>query len=164
MQYAIDANRRYYRVASRRYNSTRTLGQRAPAVVLGSAFVLYAALVMAAVAGWLDWTGHAPPRSLAMLLMSFSLMPALIRLYSTSRKRHFHMTVIPGSSGMEAHSGSAVSLTDWSQFTRAVRFLDGILLLQASHYHWLPDGALHGSTPLEVVDLVRSKMPVEMRA
>jgi len=151
-------------MARRRYNRSRTRNQRLLALVCGTALVLYGLLLIAAVAGWLDWTGHAPPRGLAIVLLSFSLLPGLIRLHSATRRIHCCTTVIPGPAGLEVRAGNASALLDWQQFTRAVRFADGILLLQRSRYRWLPDAALRESTPLEVVDLLRSKVPIEMHA
>jgi hypothetical protein len=164
VHYAFDANRRFYAVARRRYHSARTLRQRVLALVFVTALALYAVLLIAAAAGWLDWTGHAPPRGLAVILLGFSLLPALLRLYSATRKVHCRTTVTPGPSGVEVHTGNAGALVDWQEFIRAVRFPDGILLLQRGLYRWLPDAALHGSTPLDVVELLRSKVPVEMHA
>ena len=60
--------------------------------------------------------------------------------------------------GMSSSGKRGEGRLDWSGFSRARRFADGLLLFQGPHlFHWFPDSACtHAGTAVrEVGDLVR---------
>jgi len=165
VHYVVEADREFFAVGRSRYNSAIGLGRRLLGMVPVALLILYAVLLIAASAGWLDWTGYAPPRGFAGLLIGVSLVPGLMLLYSRTRKGYGQLTVTPGSTGLDVRTGNVQALVGWQNFLRAVRFPDGVLLLQEKGlYRWLPDTALQESTSVEVVELLRRKIPVEMHA
>ena len=50
----------------------------------------------------------------------------------------------------------------WTMYRRAVRFSDGILLVQKGAIRWLPDESLATGSVDEVTALVRSKLPLRV--
>ena len=63
--------------------------------------------------------------------------------------------------GMSSSSKRGEGRLDWSGFSGAQRFADGLLLFRGPHmFHWLPDSACtQPALPSEVGDLVRRHVP-----
>jgi hypothetical protein len=64
--------------------------------------------------------------------------------------------------GVTIHAKSLQGTYPWSVYSRAVRFSDGMLLLQRGGMRWLPDAALLSGTVGEVLVLVRAHLPIRL--
>lgn len=64
-------------------------------------------------------------------------------------------------SGVALTGPQSTATIQWSAYERAVRFPDGIVLLQGRvMMRWLPDVGLVEGTPQQATDLVQSKVPL----
>lgn len=62
--------------------------------------------------------------------------------------------------GVSIQAKSVHGTYPWSEYSRAVRFSDGMLLLRNGAMRWLPDSALQRGTVEEALALVRSHLPM----
>jgi hypothetical protein len=64
--------------------------------------------------------------------------------------------------GVTIHATSLQGNYPWSGYSRAVRFSDGMLLLQKEGMRWLPDAALLSGTGDDVLALVRAHLSTRL--
>ena len=167
MLYTIDADRAFYRVGRRRYFSVlspndaiRNLG---PSVILYLWVVGYGVYLLAAAVGLLPFPREGMGAAVVMTLM-FPWVCTLIRMIS-ARTFRGHIDVLVSASGLQIHAGKLTGPVAWDEIVRGVRLHDGILLLQKGClYRWLPDSALRNADPLDVVQLLKSHVALDVRA
>ena len=162
MYYAIDASGPFYRVARRRYYRALGVAHLLRVLAFPTLLVLFGVYLIVAAAGWL----YYPRRGMALAVLNallFCWVWAVVRTLSLSRKPRGHVEVFLDPRGLEIRGANAVASVGWQSIVRAVRFSDGILLLQKGLYRWLPDTALQNATPIEVINLLRSSVALEVR-
>jgi len=161
LEYHIRADEDHYLTAYARYRRQlcwyRWLRS---AVVL--VWIAFAAFIYFSKAAVVDWP------SIGLSLFVVLLVAALIFYTPLSRAvlRH-RIRKIPtlnddwvmrlSDDGMSSSGKRGEGRLDWSGFSRARRFTDGLLLFQGPHlFHWFPDSArTQPALPSDVGDLVR---------
>jgi hypothetical protein len=161
LEYRIRADEDHYVTAYARYRRQlwwyRWL--RPTVVLVWIAFAAFSYFSKAAAADW---------PSIGLSLFVVILVAALIfsTPFSRALLRH-RIRKIPtlnddfvmrlSDDGMSSSSKRGEGRLDWSGFSRARRFADGLLLFQGPHlFHWFPDSArTPPALPSDVGDLVR---------
>lgn len=116
-------------------------------------------LFLAVANGLLSWGAFS--RFLGFVVaISFVEWCALIILPHRRVKKKIGLEVayMLNASGITIRCSNVAGELNWSFFSHAARFADGILLVNEAAVYWLPDFALFGSDVGGVTNLVRSKV------
>jgi hypothetical protein len=164
VEYRIRADEDYYVTAYARYR--RQLWwyrwhRRARVLAwIGLAALIYLALIYSSKGAPADW----PPIGLLLfLLLGVALIFSASLCGAVSRRRIRKIPTLNddwvmrlSDDGVSSRSKRSEGRLDWSGFSRARRFADGLLLFQGPHlFHWFPDSACTHPALSDVSDLVR---------
>jgi hypothetical protein len=113
---------------------------------------------------------HAALRDFAGWALAIGAIgiPALVVLTKRAILLKYRLRPSFGSEASYSMSDAGVTIQakslhgtfPWSEYSRAVRFSDGMLLLRKGAMRWLPDNALQRGTMEEAIALVRSHLPM----
>jgi len=161
LEYRIRADEDYYVTAYARYRRQlwwyRWLR---PAAVLG--WIALLALIYVSEGARADWPSIGLSLFFVLLVVALIFSSPLDRALSRRRIRKIptlndDWVIRLSDDGMSSSSKRGEGRLDWSGFSRARRFADGLLLFQGPHlFHWFPDSACtQPGLPSELGDLVR---------
>jgi hypothetical protein len=85
---------------------------------------------------------------------------AILLKYRIRPSFNSECTYSMSEAGLTIQSKSVRGTFEWSEYSRAVRFPDGILLLRQGAIRWLPDSAILAGTPTQATELVRARLPI----
>ena len=88
---------------------------------------------------------------------------AILLKYRVRPSFNSKCTYTISEAGITIESKLVRGIFEWSEYNRAVRFPDGILLLRKDVTRWLPDSAIVGGTPADATELVRARLPMRYR-
>lgn len=160
--YKFQPDSRYIQTAVTRYREQqpflyRPVGQFATLILVLLAAALYAHQIAA------PWQ----PVINGVLLLVVLLTPFSVLFISRLIHRRLQSRANPNAtiivtlsdSGIHGDGPAATTQLAWQAYSRAVRYSDGIMLLRRGSIRWLPDAALHESTPESATKLVSAKLP-----
>jgi hypothetical protein len=161
LEYRIRADEDYYVTAYGRYRRQlwwyRWLR---PAAVLG--WIALLALIYVSEGARADWPSIGLSLFFGLLIVALIFSSPLDRALSRRRIRKIptlndDWVIRLSDDGMSSSGKRGEGRLDWSGFSRARRFADGLLLFQGPHlFHWFPDSACtQPGLPSELGDLVR---------
>lgn len=125
----------------------------------------FLALVVATVAAWSVFQGHAVTATCMILLAVFVVVSPWIDRWLV--RRHVRklphcgdtLTITLSEQGLHSTAARAEGHLQWSCFTKARRFPDGLMLFQGPRiYHWLPDRSADPDGPQTAEELARAQL------
>jgi hypothetical protein len=161
VEYRIRADEGYYVTAHARYRRQLWWYRWVRSAVV---------LVWLALATWIYFSNGAPADWLSIGLFLFVVLAVAALIVSTpltravSRRRIRKIPTLNddwvfrlSDDGMSSSGKRGEGRLDWSGFSSARRFADGLLLFRGPHlFHWFPDSACtQPALPSDVGDLVR---------
>ena len=164
VEYRIRADEDFYVTAYARYRRQlwwyRWLWRARVLVWIALVALIYLALTYSSKGARADW----PPVGLFLFLfLGAALIFSASLCGAVSRRRIRKIPTLNddwvmrlSDDGVSSSSKRSEGRLDWSGFSRARRFADGLLLFQGPHvFHWFPDSACTHPAQSDVGDLVR---------
>src|SRR5215470_11711898 len=160
LEYRIRTDEDYYVTACARYRRQHRYRWLRPTAVL--VWIALAAFIYFSNGAVADWPSIGLSLFFVLLVVALIFSSPLDRALSRRRIRKIptlndDWVIRLSDDGMSSSSKRGEGRLDWSGFSRARRFADGLLLFQGPHlFHWFPDSACtQPGLPSELGDLVR---------
>src|SRR5215470_4435447 len=160
LEYRIRTDEDYYVTACARYRRQHRYRWLRPTAVL--VWIALAACIYFSKGAITDWPSIGLSLFVVLLVAALIFTTPLSRAVFRRRIRKIptlndDWVMRLSDDGMSSSGKRGEGRLDWSGFSRARRFADGLLLFQGPHlFHWFPDSArAQPALPSDVGDLVR---------